>query len=106
MKVLMPRISRRELIASGLALSTTSLIARSALGRSTADIMASDPPADFANPDPAVVPREQILFDSGWKFKFGHATDPMKDMGFGYGQAQFAHMGIFEVAKERFDDSD
>jgi len=106
MKVLMPRISRRDLIASGLALSTSSLIARAVWGRTTADMMASDPPADFANPDPAVAPREQFLFDSGWKFKFGHATDPTKDMGFGYGQAQFAHMGIFEVAKERFDDSD
>ena len=107
----MAQISRRDLIASGLALSTSSLIARSAwcrpaAGITTAEMTTSEPPADFANPDLAVAPREQLLFDSGWKFKFGHGNDPTKDMGFGYGQAQFAHMGIFEVAKERFDDSD
>ena len=105
MKVLMPRISRRDLIASGLALSTSALIGRSAWA-GAADPLGSDIPVGSMKPVPAVAPREQSLFDNGWKFKFGNGTDPSKDMAFGFGQAQFAHMGIFAVAKARFDDSD
>ena len=101
----MPRISRRDLIHSGLALSTSSLIARSAWA-GTAGMLGSDTPVVSANPVPAIAPREELLFDNGWKFKFGNGNDPSKDMGFGFGQAQFAHMGIFEVAKARFNDSD
>ena len=102
---IMPRISRRDLIASGLALSTSSLIARSAWA-GTAGMLNSDPLVDITKPGPAIAPREELLFDHGWKFKLGNGNDPSKDMGFGFGQAQFAHMGIFEVAKARFDDSD
>src|ERR1017187_10452964 len=87
MKVLMPRISRRDLIASGLALSTSALVARSAWA-GTADMLGSDTPAVSANPVPGFVPREELLFDNGWKFKFGNGNDPSKDMGFGFGQAQ------------------
>ena len=102
---IMPRISRRDLIASGLALSTSSLIARSAWA-GTAGMLNSDPLVDITKPGPAIAPREELLFDHRWKFKLGNGNDPSKDMGFGFGQAQFAHMGIFEVAKARFDDSD
>jgi hypothetical protein len=69
-------------------------------------MLGSNTAVGSAEPVPAGAPREQLLFDNGWKFKFGHGTDPSKDMGFGFGQAQFAHMGIFAVAKARFDDSD
>src|ERR1035437_5949178 len=102
---IMPRISSRDLIASGLALSTSSLIARSAWA-GTAGMLNSDPLVDITKPGPAIAPREELLFDHRWKFKLGNGNDPSKDMGFGFGQAQFAHMGIFEVAKARFDDSD
>ena len=53
----------------------------------------------------AVAPREQLLFDFGWKFQFGHATDPDRDLGFGYGQGDFAKTGDFKFAKAGFDDS-
>src|ERR1035437_8277949 len=102
---IMPRISSRDLIASGLALSTSSLIARSAWA-GTAGMLNSDPLVDITKPGPAIAPREELLFDHRWKFKLGNGNDPSKDMGFGFGQAQFAHMGIFAVAKARFDDSD
>jgi beta-galactosidase len=46
------------------------------------------------------------LFDFGWKFKFGHGTDPSKDLNFGYGQADFSKTGEFKFAKADFDDSD
>ncbi len=53
----------------------------------------------------AIAPREQLLFDFGWKFQFGHGTDPARDLGFGKGQGDFAKTGDFEFAKAKFDDS-
>src|SRR5271166_3603951 len=100
----MPDLSRRELLASGLALSASSLLARSAWARAAAalaDAQAAGPVA--ANP--AVAPREQLLFDFGWKFIFGHGTDPSKDLKFGYDQGDFAKTGDFKFSKTGFDDS-
>ncbi len=54
---------------------------------------------------PAVAPRERFLFDFGWKFTFGNGNDPSKDLGFGYGQGDFAKTGDFKFAKAGFDDS-
>ena len=53
----------------------------------------------------AIAPREHLLFDFGWKFIFGNGVDPSKDLGFGYGQGDFAKTGEFEFAKAKFDDS-
>jgi beta-galactosidase len=53
----------------------------------------------------AVAPREQLLMDFGWKFTFGHGTDPARDLGFGTGQGDFAKTGDFAFAKAGFDDS-
>ena len=52
-----------------------------------------------------VSPREQLLFDFGWKFQFGNGVDPARDLGFGMGQGDFAKTGEFEFAKAKFDDS-
>ncbi len=53
----------------------------------------------------ALPPREQLLFDFGWKFQFGHGTDPARDLGFGVSQGDFAKTGDFDFAKDKFDDS-
>jgi len=53
----------------------------------------------------AVAPREHLLFDFGWKFFQGHATDPARDLGFGKDQGDFSKSGEFEFAREKFDDS-
>jgi beta-galactosidase len=53
----------------------------------------------------AIAPREQLLFDFGWRFQFGHGTDPARDLGFGNGQGDFAKTGDFDFAKAKFDDS-
>ena len=97
----MPCISRRELLCSGLALSTSSLVARSAWGRAAA--LLTGPPEVSARP--ALPPREQLLFDFGWKFQFGHSTDPARDLGFGNAQDDFAKTGEFDFSKAKFDDS-
>ena len=54
----------------------------------------------------AFAPREQLLFDFGWKFKFGHGNDPSKDLDFSYGQADFSKTGEFKFAKADFKDSE
>jgi beta-galactosidase len=53
----------------------------------------------------AIAPREHLLFDFDWKFQFGHAADPARDLGFGNGQGDFAKTGDFEFSKAKFDDS-
>jgi beta-galactosidase len=100
----MTLISRRDLIASGLALSTSSLVVRSAWAHA-AELPANQAPGIAPENDPTPSPREQLLFDFGWKFTFGHGTDPTKDLGFGFGQSDFSKTGDFKFAKAGFDDS-
>ena len=100
----MSPISRRDLLCSGLALSASSLVARSAWGRSAA-LLAGYPGAATAEALAAVAPREQLLFDFDWKFRFGHGTDPARDLNFGLGTGDFAKTGEFVFAKAGFDDS-
>jgi beta-galactosidase len=79
-----------------LVLSASSLVARSAWA-GAASQLAGSPSVDGL--------REQLLFDFGWKFQFGHGSDPARDLGFGYGQGDFAKTGEFAFAKAGFDDS-
>jgi len=98
-----PSFTRRDLlrstVVSSLAISASSLMARSAWASAEALAAASDAAL------PAMAPRERLLFDFGWKFQFGNSVDPAKDLGFGNGQGDFAKTGEFEFAKVKFDDS-
>jgi beta-galactosidase len=100
----MQRISRRELISSGLAFTPSCLATRPAWVRAIAfheDKMdAIETQAGFT-----VVPREQLLFDFGWKFVLGDGNDPIKDLDFSFGQSDFSKTGEFAIAKAGFDDS-
>jgi beta-galactosidase len=95
----MADITRRDLFVSGLALSA-SLAARGGVPGSSGDTPEESPGAMAA-----VAPREQLLFDFEWRFTFGHGSDPTKDLGFGFGQGDFAKTGEFKFAKAGFDDS-
>ena len=101
----MPRISRRKLLVSGIAVSTASLLGNTVWAE-------SDPREQPGNSDagtPHMVstpePREQLLFDFGWRFTFGHGADSTKDLGFGFGQSDFSKTGEFKFSKAGFDDS-
>jgi beta-galactosidase len=98
----MSSLNRRDLLRSSLALSATTLLAGS-VGRAHALLTA--PGEVSLEALGAVAPRERLLFDFGWKFFPGHATDPLRDLGFGKGQGDFAKTGGFEFAMEKFDDS-
>jgi len=97
-------ITRRDLLASGVALSASSLLAQSKLFREMAssgkELLVNLQPVDIA-----IAPREQLLFDFGWKFTFGNGNDPSKDLGFGFGQSDFSKTGDFKFAKAGIDDS-
>ncbi|MDB6009066.1 MAG: glycoside hydrolase family 2 sugar binding protein, partial [Gammaproteobacteria bacterium] len=99
----MTDVTRRDLLAAGLAVPAASLfasVARAQGGPSRGD--------SGVIPDAAVTaisPREQLLFDFDWKFRFGHGRDPSKDLGFGFGQSDFSKTGLFHVATSDFDDS-
>jgi beta-galactosidase len=67
--------------------------------------LADSPASGTAAAIPAIAPREQLLFDFGWKFQFGHGTDPARDLNFGFDQGDFAKTGDFKFSKEGFDDS-
>ncbi|MFZ3341271.1 MAG: sugar-binding domain-containing protein, partial [Terriglobales bacterium] len=100
----MSGITRRNLVCSGLALSTSSLLARSAWGR-TAAKLAGTPQIDPAGVLAAISPRERFLFDFEWNFQFGNGDVPARDLGFGRNQEDFAKTGSFGFAKVGFDDS-
>ena len=100
----MPRISRRNLIASGLAFSGSSLLSKSAWAQAASIPQGAGSGGTGGNASGNGA-REKLLFDFGWKFKFGHGTDPAKDIGFGLGQADFSKTGDFKPAKAEFDDS-
>ena len=100
----MPGFSRRDLLCSGLALSASSLMPRSAWALNGA-LPQGAPESGSAEALPAVAPREKLLFDFGWKFQLGNGWHPSKDLGFGTGQGDFAKMGTFHFAKVGYDDS-
>src|ERR1700723_1410315 len=98
-----PSITRRDLLRSGLALSGTALVA-GAVGRAHA-LLAGYPGVASAEEMAAFPPRERLLFDFGWKFFQGDASDPLLDLKFGMGQGDFAKSGDFAFSTEKFDDS-
>jgi beta-galactosidase len=99
----MPSLTRRDLIRTGLAVSASTLVPGS-VGRAHA-LLAGYPGAASAEALSAVAPREHLLLDFGWKFFQGHGSDPLRDLGFGMGQGDFAKSGEFAFATEKFDDS-
>ena len=77
------------------------MLSGSTLARAQAMLQAAEQDATL----PAEAPREKLLADFGWKFKFGNADDPLKDLDLGKDQGDFAKTGDFKFATAAFDDS-
>ena len=96
--------TRRDLLRTGLAAAAGSLASRivgargRALPGATAETVAAGALA-------ASAPREQLLFDFGWKFFMGNDSDPLRDLDFGKGLEDFSKTNNFEFATGKFDDS-
>src|SRR5215472_5769657 len=99
----MPSLTRRDLLRSGVALSASTLVP-GPVQRAHA-LLAKYPLGASAEASSAEAPREQLLFDFGWKFFLGNSADPSKDLGFGVGQGDFAKSGELWFATSKFDDS-
>ena len=99
----MSSLTRRDLLRSGLAVSATTLLTGT-VARAHA-LLAQYPSVASAEALSAVSLRERLLFDFDWKFFQGHGSDPLRDLGFGNGQGDFAKSGDFGFAREKFDDS-
>lgn len=90
----LPRLSRRNLLKSGLA-ATAAGAAIAALPRRAAATRAAAVPGG----------RERLLLDTNWRFAFGHASDPAQDFGFGAGN-DWEKVGAFlPPSQPRFDAS-
>ena len=100
----MPEVTRRDLLRTGLALSATAVVSGSRIAHANALFSAYTAVTPTAVPA-AVAPREQLLFDFGWKFMMGSDSDPLRDLGFGKGQDDFSKTGSFGFATGKFDDS-
>jgi beta-galactosidase len=100
----MSPLTRRDLLRTGAVVSASSLAAGSFVSRANALLAAYPGPAS-AEAISAIAPREHLLFDFGWKFQFGHGSDPAKDLGLGNGQGDFAKTGEFKFSTDKFDDS-
>src|SRR5262250_1486544 len=92
----MSSFTRRDLLRTGAAVSAASwtLLPNSLFAAMSA-----------AEETAALAPRERLLMDFGWKFQFGHGSDPARDLGFGVKQDDFAKAGEFKFATEKWDDS-
>ena len=100
----MREITRRDLVRCGVGLSTAAVVNGSAIARAATLLSASSAVSPAVTPT-ALPPREQLLFDFGWKFTFGSGNDPLRDLGFGQGQDDFSKTAGFEFATAKFDDS-
>ena len=89
----MPRLHRRQLLASATALA----IVGSAVSTARAQTAA------VANDGP----RQRLRLDEGWRFAFGHLDDVAKDFNFGKDQRTYAKQGpdSGDAAGVKFDDS-
>lgn len=87
-------LTRRELLKAG-----ATGVAAVPLGRR------GKPGPDATSPETAGAPgrRERLLFDSGWRFHFGHPSDPALDFGFAQSSAH-AKSGGLAPSQVDFDD--
>ncbi len=95
-----PSPSRRDVLRTGLAVTAGSLVGRSTLAGAESLLGGGQGPAPEA-----MSPRERLLLDFGWKFTFGHGSDPARDLGFGAEQEAFSKSGEFAFAQAKFDDA-
>ena len=108
----MPKWTRRGILKAGLTAGAASSAAafpwtvESFQGAQTPAAIPPEDRLDLANRKNLSV-RERISLDFGWRFHFGHASDPAKDFGYGAAAREmtFAKCGDFpDACQLEFDD--
>lgn len=102
----MSGFTRRDLLRSGLILSSSALLPHFSWAQTEAQAQSLMSKAWPDQTQSAVGPREQLLFDFDWRFRFGNANDPTKDLDFGIDQNNFSKTGEFEFATVSYKDAD
>src|SRR5487761_180055 len=104
----MSEITRRDLLRTGLALSTGTLAVRGP-GALAAPGLTGDPlhrdARETVAEAAAVSPRERLLFDFDWRFHLGCDSAALRALGAGDGLDAFSKTGGFGFATAQFDDS-
>lgn len=109
----MTGINRRELLRGMLASGVSAALPVGAAGALVPAIAGAAPAVGknatslAALGDATLAPRERLLFDFGWRFHLGHASDASRDFEFGTFQRTFAKAGkdTATAAQLAFDDS-
>ncbi|MHB1023797.1 MAG: beta-galactosidase GalA [Acidobacteriaceae bacterium] len=104
--------TRRDLLKTGAVASAGAVASGTAFasqGHNNSSMSGDADPLlhEKSIPQPSSDLRQRILLDSGWRFHFGHASDPEKDFEFGMSPRPFAKTGNFAAPGElKFDDHD
>ncbi|MGH8294014.1 MAG: beta-galactosidase GalA [Steroidobacteraceae bacterium] len=104
----MSEITRRDLLRTGVALSTGALVVRGSDALAAPGLLGDSPhPAAHTTAVESVVvdPRERLLFDFAWKFHLGCDSPALRNLGDGDGLDAFSKTGAFKFATDAFDDS-
>ncbi len=111
----MPRLTRRDLLKAGLAVSASAVTADAAGFLLSATERDTEMAAQFTSEGNSTaivdVPasREHLLLDFDWRFHLGHAANAVKDFGWGASAREAAFQkgdSFFPVTRLKFDDSD
>lgn len=107
----MSELSRRKLLQTSALLSAGRLFGKVPFANAEAFPAIQREAAGEANaidaiPEIDLGPRERLLFDFDWRFTYGNAYDPARDLGYGEGfENGFSKTGAFRFAKAEYDDS-
>ena len=99
----MSKWTRRDFLKSGVAATAGGCAVP--FGGSPARRSKAENAAASASPDAALLTRERLLLDFGWRFHLGHADDPARDFGYGRGEEYMKTGGFFRPSRPNFDDS-
>lgn len=98
----MTEMSRRNLLRGAAAVGLHSMVTPRVLARGIDEASVPQHPLEGLA---AGFSRKRLLLDFDWKFAFGHADDPARDLGFGATLEEFSKTVGFDFATEKFDDS-
>lgn len=98
--------SRRAVLKAGVSAPFLTALAERAVGEA-AEASTSLAPDGPESTVAGGAGRERLRLDYGWRFRFGHASDPAKDLEFGSGQSgNFQKTGTFlPASRPAFDAS-
>jgi beta-galactosidase len=100
----MRSLTRRDFLRNSFAAASTIAAAPSSELANAVSLTNHAAPLPASGSSPVI--RERLLLDFGWRFHFGHASEPPRDFGFKTGDEFTVSGAMFAPSRESFDDSD